>query len=54
MRVIGVQNPKIKSPADQGEVSGAGERALGEEPPFRDLLQGMGEIHNRRCACRGL
>ena len=44
----------IKSPADQGEVSGAGERVLGEEPPFRDLLQGMGEIHNRRCACRGL
>ena len=45
---------KIKSPADQGEVSGAGERALGEEPPFRDLLQGMGEIHDRRCACREL
>ncbi|KOO80817.1 hypothetical protein CEE55_02975 [Stenotrophomonas pavanii] len=45
---------QIKSPADQGEVNGAGERALGEESPFRDLLQGMGEIHNRHCACREL
>jgi len=50
----GLAARKIKSPADQGEVNGAGERALGEEPPFQDLLQGMGEIHDRYCACRGL
>ncbi|KRG63160.1 hypothetical protein ABB26_12775, partial [Stenotrophomonas humi] len=44
----------IKSPADQGGVDGAGERVFGEESPLRDLLQGMGEIRDRYCACRGL
>src|SRR5690606_2700404 len=30
-----MREPEIRSPANQGEVGGAGERRLGEEPPFQ-------------------
>lgn len=45
---VGAAAPQTKSPADQGGVSGAGERRPGEGPPFRsDLLQGKGEIQRQ-------